>query len=69
MTEEIEINAKAPKVKVGDRVRIAKYNNIFSKIYTKNWSKEIFLINSALKPNSWTYKIKDSNFASCCNSH
>ena len=27
---------KAPKFKVSDRVRIAKYKNIFSKGYTKN---------------------------------
>ena len=30
-TENIEINLKAPKFKVNDRVRITKYKNIFSK--------------------------------------
>ena len=29
---------------VGDRVRIAKYNSIFSKDYIENWSREIFII-------------------------
>ena len=42
-------------------MRITKYKNIFSKIYTKNWSREIFIINSVLKANHWTYKIKDLN--------
>ena len=33
-TEKIETNHKAPKFKVNDRVRITKYENIFSKGYT-----------------------------------
>ena len=36
LTEEIEMNSKAPKFKVNDRVRTAKYKNIFSKGYTEN---------------------------------
>ena len=44
-----------------DRVRITKHKNIFSKGYTKNWSREIFIIDSVLKNNLWTYKIKDLN--------
>ena len=43
LTEEIEMNPKAPKFKVGNRVRIMKHKNIFSKGYTENWSKEIIL--------------------------
>ena len=31
-----EINNKDPKFKVGDRVRISKYKNIFAKGYTRN---------------------------------
>ena len=46
---------------VNDRVRITKYKNIFSKSYTKDWSREIFIIDSVLKTNPWTYKIKDLN--------
>ena len=42
-------------------MRINKYKNIFSKGYAENWSREIFIINSVLKTNSWTYKIKDLN--------
>ena len=33
----------------------------FSKGYTKNCSREIFLIDSILKANSWNYKIKYLN--------
>ena len=44
LTEENESSYKAPKFKVGDRVRIAKYNakynNIFSKGYTKKCSRK-----------------------------
>ena len=31
MTEKIETNLSAPRLKVNDRVRITKYKNIFSK--------------------------------------
>ena len=46
LTEKIETNPKSPKFKVNDRVRITKYKNIFSKGYTENWSREIFIIDS-----------------------
>ena len=55
------MNHEAPKFKVNDRVKITKYMNIFSKGYTENWSREIFVIDSVLKTNPWTYKIKDLN--------
>ena len=51
LIEEIETNPKSLKFTVGDRVRIAKYENVFSKGYNKNWSKEIFLIDFVLKTN------------------
>ena len=37
------------------------YKNIFSNNYTEKWSKEIFLFDSVLKTNPWTYKIKGLN--------
>ena len=37
------------------------YKGIFSKSYTENWSREIFIIDSVLKTNPWTYKLKDLN--------
>ena len=46
---------------VNDRVRITKHKNIFSKGYTENWSREIFIIDSVLKTNRCTYKFKDLN--------
>ena len=61
MTENVETNLKAPKFKVNDRVKITKYKNIFSNGYAVNWSREIFIIDSVLKTNPWTYKIKDLN--------
>ena len=60
-TEKIETNPKAPKFKVNDGVRITEYKNIFSKGYTENWSSEILIIDSVLKTNPWTYKLKDLN--------
>ena len=53
LTERIE----APKFKLNDRVRITKYKNIFSKGYTKNWSREIFIIDFVLKTNPWILKV------------
>ena len=61
LTEKIDTNHKAPKFKVNDRDRIMKYENIFIKVYTESWSREIFVIDSVLKTNPWTYKIKDLN--------
>ena len=61
ISKKIETNFKAPKVKVGDRIRFTKYKNIFSKDCTKNWPKETFVIDSVLKANPWNYKIKCLN--------
>ena len=61
LTKKIETNPKVPKFKVNDRVRITKCKNIFSKVSSENWSREIFIINSVLKTNPWTYKCKDLN--------
>ena len=35
---------KDPTFKVGDRIRISKYKNIFAKRYMPNWSEEVFVI-------------------------
>ena len=40
-----EHNEKRSRFKVGDRVRISKFKNIFAKGYTHNWSREIFIVN------------------------
>ena len=39
-----ENNAKDPKFKIADVLRISKYKNVFTKGYTPNWSKEVFVI-------------------------
>ena len=41
---ELHSNDKDPKFKVGDRVRISKYKNIFAKEYTPNSSEKVFVI-------------------------
>ena len=45
------MNSKITKFKVNGKVRITEYKNIFSKGYTENWSREIFIIDSVLKIN------------------
>ena len=59
LTEEMESSHKVPGFKVGDRARIPRYNNIFNKGCTENWSREIVVIDSLLKTNPWASKIKD----------
>ena len=54
-------NEKDPKFKVGDRVRISKYKNIFAKGYTQNWSEEAFIITKINDTVLWTYAISDLN--------
>ena len=39
-----EHNEKDSRFKVGDRVRICKFKNIFAKGYTPNWSKKYLLL-------------------------
>ena len=54
-----DINNKDPTFKVGDRVRISKYKNIFAKSYTPNWSEDVFVIKKVKNAVPWTYVIKD----------
>ena len=56
-----EINNKDPKFKVGDRVRISKYKNIFAKGYTPNWSEEVFVSKKVKNTVPWTDVINDLN--------
>ena len=55
------INNKDPKFKVGDRVRISKYKNMFPKVYMPNWSEEVFIIKKVKNTVPWTYVIDDLN--------
>ena len=52
-------NEKDSRFKVGDRVRISKFKNIFAKRYTPNWSREIFIVNKINDTVPYTYNIKD----------
>ena len=56
-----ETNDKDRKFKVGDRVRISKYKNIFAKGYTPNWSEEVFVIKKVKNTVPWTSVINDLN--------
>ena len=56
-----ESSKKDPKFKVGDHVRISKYENVFSKGYTSNWSEEMFVVNKVQNTAPWTYLINDLN--------
>ena len=56
-----EHNEKDSKVKVGDRVRISRYKNIFGKGYAPNWSSEIFIVDKINDTVPYTYKLKDLN--------
>ena len=56
-----EHNEKDRRFKVGDRVRISKFKNIFAKGYTPNWSREIFIVDKINDTVPYTYNIKDLN--------
>ena len=56
-----EASKNSPKFKVGDKVRISKYKNIFANGYTHNWSEEVFVVNKVQNTVPWTYLINDLN--------
>ena len=56
-----EHNEKDSRFKVGDTVRISKCKNIFAKVYSPSWSKEIFIVNKINDAVPYTYNIKDLN--------
>ena len=56
-----EHNEKDGRFKVGDRVRISRYKNIFAKGYTPNGSKEIFIVDKINDTVPYTYNLKDLN--------
>ena len=54
-------SSERSRFKVGDRVRISKFKNIFAKGYTPNSSKEIFIVDKINDAVPYTYNIKDLN--------
>ena len=54
-------NEKDSKCKVGNHVRISKYNNIFAKGYTQNWLEDVFVVSKIKDKVPWTYVISNLN--------
>ena len=55
-----DFTKKYPKFKVADHV-ISKYENIFAKRYTPNWSEEAFVVSKIKNTVPWTYVVSDLN--------
>jgi hypothetical protein len=49
----------APRLAVGDQVRISKTRRVFEKGYLPNWTEEIFTIIEAVSTNPATYRLRD----------
>ena len=52
-------NEKYPKLKVGDHVRISKYEKNFAKGFTQDWSEDVFVFTKIKDTVLWTYVISD----------
>ena len=57
------LNPKSPKFEVVKESELLIPKS-FSKGYTENWLRDIFVIDSVLKTNPWTYKIKNLQLGS-----
>ena len=56
----VKKNEKDPKFKVGDHVRISKYEKIFAKAYVSIWCEDVFVIRKNKRNTvSWTYGMSD----------
>ena len=55
-----ENNKEDSKFEVGDHVRILKFNNIFAKGYTSNWSQG-FVVKKVQNTMPWAYVRRDLN--------
>ena len=56
-----EINDEGPQFKIGDIVKISKFEVVFAKGYVPNWSEEAFVIKNVKNTVPWTYVIRDLN--------
>ena len=54
-------NDKDPKFQVGNHVRISKYQHIFAKGNTPNWSKDVSAVKEIKDTVAGTYIINDLN--------
>ena len=50
-------NKEGLQFKVGRRVRISKYKNIFAKAYVPNWSEQVLVIKKVKNNVQWAYVI------------
>ena len=50
-----EITYQDPKFKVGDNIRISKYNNSFAKGYIPNLCEQVFVITKVKNTEPWIY--------------
>ena len=57
----MNIMKKNSRFKVGDRVGISKFKNIYAKGYAPNWSSEIFIVDKVNDTVPYTYNLKDLN--------
>ena len=57
----VDSNAKDPKFKIGDHVRISKYKDIFAKGYAPNCSEKVLVISKIKNTVPCTYLINDPN--------
>ena len=49
-----EIGYKDTEFEIDDIIRISKYKNIFAKVYTLNWSEDVFVIKKIKNTVLWT---------------
>ena len=61
-----EIHNNGPKFKIDCNVRISKYKSKiikkkFAKVYTSNWSEEVFVVKKVKNTFPWTFVINDHN--------
>ena len=59
LSEEIESSHKAPKFKVGDRVRVTKTQGYFQQ--SLHWKERNICYWFGARTNRWVHKIKDLN--------
>ena len=57
----VKYTKATPKFKVGNYDRNADKRNIFSKVYTSSWNRELLKVNEVLNTQPLTYKIEDIN--------
>ena len=50
---------RRPEFKIGDKVRVSKFKNVFGEGCTPNWTTEIFTVDHVMSTNPVTYKLKD----------